>query len=205
MPVSQISRAAIGGSAAIMRAVRDPDCQLAIWHRAPPFAAADLLAQAQGNVRLMTTRDDLVPDFCRAIRRAGYRPSRAREALIADVADLAEIFAAIVRSDAIEVRLEIVDTDSCRKFHADFVRARLITTYAGPGTEWLDDEDAARVKRGEEPRRIHALQAGEVGIFKGRLASDRPAIHRSPPIAGLGVRRLLLAINPEDETLMESK
>ena len=38
--------------------------------------------------------------------------------------------------------LEVVRTDSCRKFHADYVTARLITTYLGEGTQWLDEADA---------------------------------------------------------------
>ncbi|MXP10343.1 DUF1826 domain-containing protein [Pseudoblastomonas halimionae] len=88
------------------------------------------------------------------------------EALIEDAAALAERFGAIMEFDAVALRLEIVETDACR------------------------------IAAGEQPEDIHSLQPGDVGIFKGRLSSGKPAIHRSPPIGGSGERRLLLVVNP---------
>jgi hypothetical protein len=46
---------------------------------------------------------------------------------------------------------------------------------------------------------VRQLLAGEVALFKGRLLTDSPIIHRSPPIAGTGQRRLVLVINPAQE------
>jgi hypothetical protein len=41
------------------------------------------------------------------------------------------------------------------------------------------------------------MAIGEVGIFKGRLWAEEPSIlHRSPPIAASGERRLLLVLDP---------
>jgi hypothetical protein len=46
---------------------------------------------------------------------------------------------------------------------------------------------------------IGQMQPGQVGLFKGRLAVAEPAVlHRSPPIAGTGQRRLLLVLDPCD-------
>jgi hypothetical protein len=115
------------------------------------------------------------------------------------VADLAEHFAALASTRAVEVRLSVVETNSCRKFHADWVTMRLITTYTGAGTQWVTPADAERIAAGQEPLAIHALAPGDVGIFRGRLAAGRPAVHRSPPIAGTGIRRLLLVIDPAGE------
>jgi hypothetical protein len=36
------------------------------------------------------------------------------------------------------VRLNVLAKTLCPRFHADKVPCRLITTYAGKGTEWLD-------------------------------------------------------------------
>ena len=80
-----------------------------------------------------------------------------------------------------------------------------ITTYVGEGTDWLDDADAARVAAGGTPQRVGRLAPFDVGIFKGKLATDRPAIHRSPPIAGTaGGARLLLVLNPASRSIVES-
>jgi len=56
--------------------------------------------------------------------------------------------------------------------------------------------DADRVAAGDSPHRINRMEAFDVGLFKGKLATDRPAIHRSPPIAGTGAARLLMVLNP---------
>ena len=101
-----------------------------------------------------------------------------------------------MKLDAVSVRLAIVTSDSCRKFHADYVKARLITTYVGTGTQWIDGKDAERVARGQDPVRINTLGAGDVGLFKGKIATRYPAIHRSPPIARTGETRLMLVLDP---------
>lgn len=198
MALEIISETVEGESAACLREIRDEECQLAIWHREPPFEADDLLASTPDDVRLTVSLVNLIPRLRHAFDEAGYRPTQTRDALIADVSDLVERFAGIAGVEQVGLRLAVVDTDSCRKFHADWVSARLITTYSGPGTEWIDHEDAVRVSNSEEPRTIHRLKPGDVGIFKGRLATDRPAIHRSPPIAGTGTQRLLLVIDPAE-------
>ena len=68
--------------------------------------------------------------------------------------------------------------------------ARLLLPLVGPGTQWM--------RAGGDPERPEGdLQAGDVGIFKGRLWTRDPVIlHRSPPIAGAGITRVLLVIDP---------
>ncbi|MFN3864958.1 MAG: DUF1826 domain-containing protein, partial [Erythrobacter sp.] len=56
---------------------------------------------------------------------------------------------------------------------------------------------------GQEPRRINRMNTFDVGLFKGKLASDRPAIHRSPPIAATRARRLLLVLNPMQRSFVD--
>ncbi len=87
-----------------------------------------------------------------------------------------------------KLRLEVVETDACRRFHADFVTYRLLTTYCGAATQWV---------RSTQPETIETLRAGDVAIFNGRVLLEEPTIlHRSPPIAGTGETRLLLVIDP---------
>jgi hypothetical protein len=79
---------------------------------------------------------------------------------------------------ALRLRLEVVETDACRKFHADQLCARLLCTFP-------DREHSG--SRPEAVRQVRQMAIGEVGIFKGRLWAEEPSIlHRSPPIAALG-------------------
>ena len=67
--------------------------------------------------------------------------------------------------DNIKLQLEIVTTDMCRLFHADYYRQRLLCTYLGPGTEWLDHSNVNR----------HALGKGR----NNNIVKDETAINRA--------------------------
>jgi hypothetical protein len=176
--------------------LRDEECNLVIWQRRLEQDFYAVLAPEARNIRLDSDLQSLDESLTQALAANRFSGKSLHGALVSDIAHLARCFCEALRLDRFEVRLEIVTTDSCRKFHADYVSARLITTYVGPGTEWLDAEDARRVAEGAQPRQINRLDTGDVGIFKGKLATLSPAIHRSPPIAGTGEQRLLLVLNP---------
>jgi hypothetical protein len=91
------------------------------------------------------------------------------------------------------LRLEGITTDACRRIHADYTDLRLITTYAGPGTDYLP-----RFATPNEGN-LQRLATGDIGLFKGRLhaAGHEPCLHRSPPIAGTGAARLVLVIDSQ--------
>lgn len=87
---------------------------------------------------------------------------------------------------------------------------RLLCTYAGPGTEWLE---AGNTRPGEldlqgrtieeanaaiviEPDRILHVPAWHVAVFTRRLRQDTPAlIHRSAPVPDRVRYRLRLCID----------
>ena len=199
MVVNTIPRTFTGDSAAILRAIRNPDCNLAIWKRASPVGPDALHELNFEELRCTCSPRTLASEVARALSRSEHDQPAWATPLIEDASDLAEYFSAITGCEEIQLRLAVVETDSCRKFHGDWVSTRLITTYSGPGTEWIDQPDAARYADGDEPRAINRLETGDVGLFKGRLATDHPAIHRSPPIAGTGAKRLLLVLDPAGE------
>lgn len=187
----------------VFDAIREADCSLAIWKRAP---FADFTALVEGDpadLRFECTPADCAAMLAAGLRANGFGGEALHTALVADAAQLAERFCAAMDLARLELRLEVVRTDSCRKWHADYVTARLITTYVGEGTDWLDKEDADRVAAGQDPMNPQRLRTFDVGLFKGKLATDRPAIHRSPPIAGTGAVRLLLVLNPASRLFVE--
>lgn len=190
----------------VLHAIRDPECNLAIWRRAPFADFTPLTIGTPQDLRFVSNVPQLAGTLARELRQNGFAgdPTLHR-ALIEDTVRLADLFCTAMALATFELRLEVVRTDSCRKFHADYVTARLITTYVGEGTDWLDQSDADRVAAGAEPEHINRLAAFDVGLFKGKLATERPAIHRSPPIAGTdGGARLLLVLNPASRPFVDS-
>lgn len=187
---------------AILGAVLMPGITLAAWERSLPSALRQWL-----NVLDIDHVDDL--DFtcpaegagsvvAAAFVEAGYGPGEEAQLMAGDVAMLLRRYAALLDLVEVAVRLEVIETDACRKFHADLVTARAICTYRGPGTEWLDTDDGLRVRDGAARAGavIRRLGAGDVALMKGRRWSDAPLMHRSPPIAGTGNWRLTLVLNP---------
>jgi hypothetical protein len=183
---------------AVLAAIRADDCNLAVWQR-PAFADFTPLVTGDPlDLRFVSDVARLEPRLAGALSEARFEGEpELHRALAQDAAQLAKHFCTAMNLTRFELRLELVRTDSCRKFHADYVTARLITTYVGEGTDWLDAADAARVAEGGHPQRINRLAPFDVGLFKGKLATGRPAIHRSPPIAETAAgARLLLVLNP---------
>jgi hypothetical protein len=187
----------------ILAAIREADCNLAIWRRAPLADFMPLTSGAPADLRFETTPGDVADALLAALAGHGFAAPALHPVLAADVETIAGLYCAALDLVRFELRLEVVRTDSCRKFHADYVTARLITTYAGEGTDWLDEADAARVAAGEQPRRINRMNAFDVGLFKGKLGTETPAIHRSPPIAATGETRLLLVLNPVSRSFVD--
>jgi len=184
---------AASADAAILNRITADDTQLTIWHRPLPVTLAwvDTLEWNRiDDLDFPAPVDALDAEIAEGLEEAGYPRDERGVALRDEIATLARRFAAIIDCETVKLRLEVVQTDACRKFHADAVTARLLTTLSGPGTQWIETA---------VPDRISQLAAGDVAIFKGRLWVEEPVIlHRSPPIAGTPDTRLLLVIDPFD-------
>lgn len=198
MTVSALESFARSSSAAVLDEIIEPDCNLTIWERPCPEGLETLFDQNTSDARFTTQLTELESHLETALTASGFADLPVRALLIEDVVQLSEKYGKIMGLDEVEIRLEIITTNSCRKWHSDYVKARLISTYVGTGTQWLDSQDASRVRDGQEPQRINTMAAGHVGLFKGKMSTEWPAIHRSPPIAGTGETRLLLVINPPE-------
>jgi hypothetical protein len=165
-----------------------PKTALAIWWRPLPDAVKAGLA-----VLDLDTVDDVTLDLDAdaqlddTLRDAGY-PDDVATPLAADIGLLLRRQAALTGDDRLRLRLEVIETDACRRFHADYVTLRLLCTYAGPGTQWC---------RAAAADAIYEVPTGAVGVFKGRMLLDPPTVlHRSPPIVATGGQRLILVIDP---------
>lgn len=143
--------------------------------------------------------DDILPD------------ALGKAQAIEDVHLLADMLTCLFDCSEVGLRLAAVDRAMCPRFHVDNIPVRLITTYSGPGTQWLPNELAAQDKLGHASRGlpddqsglyadaadIQSMQTFDVGLLKGAVfGEDHPAaIHRSclPDAEKL---RVLLTLDP---------
>ncbi len=114
------------------------EINLVSWRRElPPGLDAELVEWAR---RFPAEFDEIVcmPNYDLSAATLGLaEPARAW--LTMDVAILIARLAHLADARRLRVSLRAVRTDKCRKFHVDYVRYRLVTTYVGPGTEWVPD------------------------------------------------------------------
>jgi hypothetical protein len=187
-----------------LAALHGPGCAAAVWQRrpAPGFQAwIDALAPEQ----LPRARVILRPEAVRhamsdLVQASGLRRSEERAMLVDDVAALADLFAGLMDARYLRLRLDVITTNACRKFHIDAIHARLVCTYRGTGTQY------GTSRSGADPAQIHTVPTGAPIVMRGTLWPERPASglrHRSPPIEGSGETRLVLVLDPvfdpEDE------
>ncbi len=198
------------GSVEGLADIERPDLELVIWRRVPPLRLRtwleDMDASCLPDIRVLVRPSDLRRAVEPHLDDCGMPPGDMRDLLIGDVHNLVSAFADITRSDLVDVRLERVGNNACWKFHRDCVDARLLTTYRGPATEWVQPHDAARALREQKRFKgpLERLRTHDVAMFKGSCAgSGSGIVHRSPPIAGTGQTRLLLCLNTRSATSSE--
>lgn len=59
--------------------------------------------------------------------------------LLTDICQLVQLYADLMDCPQVGLRLEVLTQAMCPKFHVDRTGIRLLCTYTGPGTEWLED------------------------------------------------------------------
>lgn len=129
---------------------------------------------------------------------AGMPGGQQHEVFIDDIVTLADVFATLMNTPYLRLRLDVVNDNACRKFHIDAVTARLVCTYRGLGTQYGISTDGA------EPARVFTIPTGAPIILRGTLWPDPPPsglLHRSPPIEGTGETRLVLVLDPVHDEL----
>ena len=184
----------------------EPNVALVIWERSLPLAFREWLEELESqqlpNLRVLIAPADMRRAIEPHMDACRMPAGEMRDLLIRDIGKLVSTFADITASNLVDVRLERVVHDACWKFHRDSVETRLLTTYRGPATEWVQPRDAAQAMREQRnyEGQLERLQDHGVAIFKGsRAQAVSGIVHRSPPIKGSGCTRLLLCLNQPSE------
>ncbi len=177
---------------------------IALVHRDLPAAVAAALdavaPERLPRLRLRGAPEHMAAALKTRLHALGFGPPpELADWLAEDVAALAKLYRSVTGAARVVVRLERVSGDACCRFHADNVRARLVCTYRGPGTEWLSPRMVARAPAGAPlpESAIRQLPRGAVAFLRGTKEDGPALLHRSPPISGTGLTRLFLAIDAE--------
>ncbi|WP_416740415.1 DUF1826 domain-containing protein [Pseudomonas sp. NFX71] len=188
--------------------ILDDGVNLAVWQRQLPVHIADfgslllsLNEPMAESLSLEIANEDTEPNL-RGLA-SGLRDLEGYEGFIADVSWLVSAFACLLGAQRIGVRLRVLDKAMCPRFHVDHVPVRLITTYAGVGSQWLKEGgmDRRQLSQPEaEPTDnslIQQIGSGAVALLKGEKWHGNEGfglIHRSPQLAP-GERRLILTLD----------
>ena len=131
--------------------------------------------------------------------------------LYEDISRLVEMFRNLFDLNEVWLRIDAIDNPMCPRFHTDRVKCRLVTTYAGPGTQWLSNNCVDRMKLGHgneglsdeqsglfrESSQIEQLDIGDVALLKGEAWEGNEGsgiVHRSPHVRG-NYKRLYVTID----------
>jgi hypothetical protein len=189
-------------SAEGLYAIKDSGKELIICQRLIPFDMSEWLkniAPSQlPDFRILVRPVDVREAIRTQLDECGMPSGSGRDLFIGDIAKLVSIYAQITRRGLVDVRLDRIENDACRKFHKDSVETRLLTTYIGPTTQWINPQYAEQALREQKAYGgpLGSLREHDVAIFRGRHANLADGIvHRSPPIEGTRSVRLLLCLN----------
>lgn len=191
-------------SAEILEHWNDPDVTLALWQRSldPTIVAQlDRLSfEELPNFTLILRSVDAPAALSDMLSAFALPAEHLAESLAADLAMQTSIFARLTESDELELRLEAIKTDACKRFHYDNYRARLVSTYTGPGTVYVPGSHAraALEHQGSYSGPIHEMPRFAVGLFKGAKSPDGGLVHRSPRLEGTGRYRLFFCATPHE-------
>lgn len=197
-----------GETPQVLTRILDDCINLALWQRQQPAHIFDfgclllsLNEPLAESLVLDLPSDDTEPNLHGLA--SGFSDLEGYEGFVADVSWLVNAFACLLGAKRIGLRLRVLDKAMCPRFHVDHVPVRLITTYAGIGSQWLKEGvmDRRQLSKPEaEPQDgplIEQIARGDVALLKGEKWHGNEGfglIHRSPQLA-LGERRLILTLD----------
>ncbi|WIA20971.1 hypothetical protein OEZ85_005308 [Tetradesmus obliquus] len=167
--------------------------------------AAQLLSQQQGRQAVLDLSRG--PDAAIAYLLECVQQPQLQQQLQADLLQAAQSISSMRQVDHVRAKLECVTKQSCPQWHADTVGVRMLCTYAGPGTWYIENRHVTRhvnpwtgAASISDVEDLHAAQAGpgDLLFLKGNLCQGMAgagAVHKSPGVAGEGGARLLLTVD----------
>lgn len=186
------------------------DTNIAVWQRE---LSSELMLAASDFVKCHSTTAILAvtPKNTHDVLRETFGESKAVAVLSDDIALLVDMFCCLFDLTHAGLRLTVLDRPMCPRFHVDRIPCRLVTTYQGVATEWLNHAVIDRTKLGagnqgktdeksglfNNSSDINQLTKGDVALLKGENWDETEGaglVHRSPSVLS-GEQRLLLTLD----------
>lgn len=201
-----LARQVSGPTPEVLATALEEGVNLSVWERRLPASVKAFTSTLINTVTHLTESlavelptEDAQPGLQGLV--AGYRHIDGCADFMADVGWLVQAYSCLLGARRVGLRLRVLERTMCPRFHVDYVPLRLITTYVGAGSQWLEEGAMCRSQLGnpaEEPRHsIHQLGCGHVALFKGEkwLGNEgRGLIHRSPQME-MSEKRLVLTLD----------
>lgn len=200
-----VVRQAFGDTPQVLAEALLDGVNLAVWQRRLPVHIEDFahlllsLNEPLADARTLAIGQDGTVPPLDGIASA-YADLAGYDGFIADLNWLVGAYACLLDARSVGLRLRVLDSAMCPRFHVDHVPLRLITTYAGPASEWLEEGAVNRRRLAQEevdPVSIRQLLCGDVALLKGEkwLGNEGAGlVHRSPSV-DKGNRRLILTLD----------
>lgn len=163
---------------------------------------ADAFPDVRARVHSGKVRDGLAA----LISAQGYDALSAFPGWLDNMTRLSEVFFDFAGHRPVTVRLETLARTGCPRFHVDHSYLRLVCTYRGPGTEWLDDAQVDRAAQASGAPNEAIVRFGHprcmptfaVGLMKGYGypgCADAGLVHRSPAVEPGDPARVLFCLD----------
>jgi hypothetical protein len=200
-----------GKSLEVFPSIYQQETNIVIWHR----VMSDELTSAINEFLTTSTKKQAIlkvteQDVHEQLFSA-FEQTAAMTIIADDIAHLVSMFCCLFGIEHAGLRLTILEHAMCPRFHVDRIPCRLITTYQGAATQWLEHAGVNRSKLGAgnqglsdeqsglicKGHKIQQLNCGDVALLKGEMWDEQQGaglVHRSPPLA-VGESRLLLTLD----------
>jgi hypothetical protein len=187
------------------------EVNLAIWNQAlssEVIRCAERLLEQQPRIKMVIA---VSPENCYEKLSETLGVSEKEHPLCQHISLLVDMFCTLFNLKGAGLRLMALDRPMCPKFHVDKIPCRLVTTYIGTATQWLNNGKIDRTKLGagslgltdelsglfQHSDAIEHFCAGDVGLLKGEGWFDNNnagLVHRSPHLEN-NESRLLLTLD----------
>jgi hypothetical protein len=198
----------IGDTPDILTEILEESVNLAIWHRvlSPSVQMfSHKLLECHGAVGQTMTLSPNNKDGDVQITGllTGYSHLEGYASFLEEVAWLVAAFACLVDARTIGLRIQVLDQAMCPRFHVDHISLRMVTSFAGLGSQWLKESELDRSHLGSAaaiPKQSDCFQQideGDVALLKGEKwigNEGHGIVHRSPQLPA-GQRRLLITLD----------
>lgn len=201
----------VGSQSSILTDIYQPKHNIAIWQRTLPTVMTDTINEMLQTRKSLALVQHVTPESAAAYIRDKLSEFSCAGALSEDIALIVDMFCCLFDVEEAGLRLTMLDSAMCPKFHVDHIPCRLVTTYTGIATQWLENQNIDRSKLGRASvgiaddssglfnnmLAIKQMHAGDVALLKGsgwKGNENTGLVHRSPRLM-LNERRLLLTLD----------